>query len=99
MDPITIVSILGGVLSCVHAIFDAIDKAQQADAAAHEALTALKRTVVDVEGDIKFYKTMIYVLGSTENENTLQFLQRFAVSCCPLTVSISEGATNILLQA
>jgi hypothetical protein len=91
MGPITIVSILGGVLSCVHAIVDVIDKAQRADAAAHEARWVLKRTVLDVEDDIKFYKTMISVLESTENENTLLFLQRFAISCCPLTVPILEG--------
>ena len=98
VDPVTIVSILEGVLSCVHAIFDAIDKAQQADDAAHEALKALKRTVVDVEGDIKFFKTMIYVLQSTENEKILEFLEEFAISCCPLTVSILECAANPLLQ-
>jgi len=88
MDPVTIISILGGVLSCVHAIFDAIDKAQQADAAEHEALKELKRTVVVVEDDIKFFKTMISVLESTDNENTLLFLQGSAISCCPLTVTI-----------
>jgi len=98
MDPGTIISILGGALSCVHTIFDAIDKAQQADDAAHEALKALKRTVVDVEGDIKFFKTMISVLQSTENEKILDFLEEFAISCCPLTVSILECATNLLIQ-
>ena len=99
MNPVTILSILGGVLSCIQAIFDAIDKAQQADAAEHEALKALKRTVVDVEDDIKFFKTMTSALESSEHEITLLFLQRSAISCCPLTVSILEGATNILLQA
>jgi len=81
MDPVTIISILGGALSCVHAILDAIDKAQQADDAAHEALKALKRSVVDVEGDIKSFQTIISVLESTENEHTLIFLARSAISC------------------
>ena len=99
MDPATILSLLGGVLSCVQAIFDGIDKAQQGDAAEQDALKALKRTVVDVEDDIKFFKTMISALESPENENTIHFFARSAISCCPLTVSISEGATNILFQA
>jgi len=99
MDPGTIVAILGGVLTCVQAIFDAIDKAQQADVPEHEALKALKRTIVDMEDDIKFFKTMISVLESTENENTSLFLQRSASSCCPLTVTTLGRATNILLQA
>ena len=80
MNPVTIFS---GVLSCVHAIFDAIDKAQQGDAAEHDALKALKRTVVDVEVDIKFFETMFSALESSEYENTRHFLERSAISCCP----------------
>lgn len=86
MDPVTIVSVLGGVLACVQAIFDSIDKTQQLDGAEHEALKALRRTVADVEDDIKFFKTMISALESTENEHTLLFLQRSAISRCPLTL-------------
>ena len=82
MDPVTIVSILAGVLSCVQAIFDTIDKNHQLGAVEHEALVALRRTVGDVEDDIKFFKTMISALGSTENELTLQFLQGSAISRC-----------------
>jgi len=96
MDPVTIVSISRGALSCVHAIFDAIEKAQQADDAAHETFKALKRTLVGVESDVKFFKTMSSVLESTENGN---FLERSVISCCPLTVSILECATDISLQA
>ncbi|SRR5258706_6519011 len=96
MDPVTIVSILGGVLACVQVIFDTIDKTKQLDGVEDEALKALRRTVVDVEDDIKFFKTMISALESTENEHTLVFLQRS--SNCSLTVTILRGATNVLSQ-
>jgi hypothetical protein len=88
MNPTIIVSILGAVLSCVQALFDAIAKAQQADAAEKEALKELRRTVLEVEDDIKFFKTMVSVLGSTENESNLLFLQRFVISSCLLNVVI-----------
>ena len=64
-------------------------------AAELEAFEALRRTVVDVKDDIKFFKTMISALESTEDQ---LFLQRFAISRCPLTVSIWGGVTNILSQ-
>ena len=82
MDPVTIVSILGGILSCAQAIFDAIDKNHQLGAVENGALKALRTTVGDVENDIKFFKTMISALAleSTENEHTLQFLQGSAIS-------------------
>ena len=67
MDPFSLLGLLGGVLSCAKAIFDAIDQVQQADAPVHEALKELQRTVGDVEDDIKFFKTMISVWESTEN--------------------------------
>ena len=67
MDPFNILGLLGGVLSRAKAIFDAIDQVQQADAAGHEALKELQRTVGDVEDDIKFFKTMISVWESPEN--------------------------------
>jgi hypothetical protein len=70
MDPFSLLGLLGGVLSCAKAIFDAIDQVQQADAADHEALKELQRTVGDVEDDIKFFKTMISVWESTENGDT-----------------------------
>ena len=98
MNPVTIISILGDVLSCVQAILDTIDKTYQLDAVGHEALKALRRTVVDVEDDTKFFKTMMYSLESTENEHTLQFLQGSAISRCPLTVTILGGVTNMLPQ-
>ena len=58
---------LGGVLSCAKAICDAIDQVPHADAADHEALKELQRTVGDVEDDIRFFKAMISVWESTEN--------------------------------
>ena len=67
MDPCSLLGLLGRVLSCAKAIFDAIDQVQQAGVADHEALKELKRTVGDVEDDIKFFKTMISVWESTEN--------------------------------
>ena len=80
MDPITIVSILGGILSCAQTIFDTIDKATQLGEAENDALKALRRTMGDVEDDIKFFKTMLSALESTENEHTWQFLQGSASS-------------------
>ena len=88
MDPVTIVSILGGIRSCVQTIFDTIDKNHQLGAAEHDALKALRRTVGDVDDDIKFFKTMLFALESTGNEHTLHFFQGFAISRCPLTVPI-----------
>jgi len=94
MDPF---SLLGGVLSCIQAIFDAIDKVHQADAAEHEAFKELKRTVADVEDDIKFFKTMISVLGSSENEDGFSlFMKRFVMSCCPVPVEFLEIFTRYL---
>ena len=90
-DPFAIVSILAGVLSCVQAISDTIDKTRQLGAVEHEALKALRRTVGGVEDDIKYFKTMISAMGSTENEHTLLFLQRSAISCCPLNITIFFG--------
>ena len=96
MDPVTTVSILGAVLSCVQAIFDTIDKNRQLGAVEHEALTALRRTVGDVEDDIKFFKTMISTLESTGDEHTSLFLQGSAnFSLSPML----GGVTNILSQA
>ena len=86
MDPDTIVSILAGVLSCVQAILDTIDKNHQLGGAEHDALRALRRTVVDVEDDIKFFKSMISALESTENEDTILFLRGSAISRSPMTV-------------
>ena len=88
MDPVTIVFILERVLSCVQAIFDTIDKNHQLGAVEHGALKASRRTVGDLEDDIKFFKTMISILESTENEHTLRFLQRSAIIRCPLTATI-----------
>ena len=88
MDPFTIVSILAGVLSCVAEIFDTIEKTHQLGVVEHEALKALRRTIGDVEDDIKYFKTMISALESTENEHTLLFLQGSAISRCPLIVTI-----------
>ena len=88
MDPVTIVSVLRGVLSCVQAIFDTIDKHHQLGAVEHEALRALRRTVGDVEDDIKFFKTMISALESAESEHTLLFLQESAISRYLPTVTI-----------
>jgi hypothetical protein len=102
MDPATIVtiaSVLGGLLSCVQGISDAIDRAQQTDTMEQEALKELRRTIAEVEDDIKFFNTMVSVLGSTENENNLPFLQGSAISCRLLIVVILGRATNILLQA
>ena len=98
MDPVTIVSISAGVLSCVQAILDTIDKTYQLDAVEHEALKALRRTVVDVEGDIKFFETMMSSLESTENEHTLLLLQGSAIPRYLLTVTIFGGVTNIFSQ-
>jgi hypothetical protein len=98
MDSPTIVSILGASLSCVQATFDAIDKAQQADTVVQGALKELRRTIVEVEDDIKFFKMMVSDLDSTENENNLPFLQGSAISCCLLIVIILGRATNTLLQ-
>jgi hypothetical protein len=79
MDPLTVVSLLGGVLSCAQAVFGAIDEVQQANAAEREALKELKRAVVDVEDDIKFFKTMISALESTGNEHNFSlFIKRSA---------------------
>jgi hypothetical protein len=85
MDPISVISLLGGVLSGAQAVFGAIDKVrtidkvQQADAAEHEALKELERAVVDVEDDIKFFKTMISDLEPTENgHNFSLFIKRSA---------------------
>jgi hypothetical protein len=86
MDPTTIIPILGGVLSCVQAFFDATTKAQQAGAAEQDALKVLRRIVVTIEDDIKFFKTMVSDLESTENENNLLFLQQSVISSCLLTV-------------
>ena len=81
MDPVTIISLLGGVLSCVRAILDSIDKAQQANAAEHEAFKELRMTIVDVEADIKLFRTMISVLESPDNEISFAiFIQRSAIS-------------------
>ena len=80
MDPDTIVFILAGVLSCAQAILDTIDKNHQLGAAERDALKALRRTVGDVKGDIKFFKTMLSSLESTINEHTSLFLQGFAIS-------------------
>ena len=88
MDPVTIVSVLESVLSCVQVIFDTIDKNHQLGAVEHDALKALRRTMGDVEDDIKFFKTMLFALESTGNEHTLHFFQGFAISRCPLTVPI-----------
>ena len=96
MDPVTIISVLAGVLSCVQVICDTIDKNHQLGAAEQDALKALRRTVGDVEDDIKFFKTMISALESTESEHTLLFLQGSAISRCPLTVTIFGGVTDIL---
>ena len=96
---ITIVSVLAGVLSCVQAIFDTIDENHRLGAAEQEALKALRRTVGDLEDDIKFFKTMISALGSTENEHTSIFLQGSAISRCPLTGTMLGGVTDILSQA
>ena len=90
MPPATIVSILAGILSCVQAIFETIDKNHRLGAAEQEALRALRWTVGDIEDDIKFFKTMISALESTENEHTTLFLQGSATFRCPLTVIIWE---------
>jgi hypothetical protein len=96
MEPLTLISLLGGVLTCAQAVFGAIDKVQQADAAEHEALKELKRTVVDVEDDIKFFKTMISVLESTENEHNFSlFIKR---SVCPAVDACCHILPDILLQ-
>ena len=95
MDPVTIVSVLAGLLSCVQVIFDTIDKNHQLGAVEQNALKALRRTVGDVEDDIKFFKTMISALESTQNEHTSLFLQGFAISRCPPTVTILGGVTDI----
>ena len=99
MDPVTIVSVLAGVLSCIQIILDTIDKNNQLGAVENDALKALRRAVGGVEDDIKFFKTMISILESTENEHTLRFLQGSAISCCPLTVTFLGSVTNILSQA
>ena len=82
MDPVTIVSVLAGVLSCVQAIFDTIDNTHQLSAKEHEVLKALRRTVSDMDDDIKYFKIMISAFGFTENGHTLLFLQRSAVHYC-----------------
>jgi hypothetical protein len=79
MDPLTILSILGGLLRCVQGAFDAIEKAQQAEEAEIEALKNLKAAMSSVEGEISFIKIMISTLQSSENEPVYSaFIEKYA---------------------